>query len=81
MENLIKERLELINQTKELLKTLVIPQEEKENIKDFLINQFLYEDYIDDYTPEQPIEELIVNTVADLKKQDLKMVNRYIFGV
>ena len=73
MENLIKERLELINQTRELLKTLVIPQEEKENIKDFLINQFLYEDYIDDYTPEQPIEELIVNTVADLKKQDLKI--------
>lgn len=72
MENLIKERLELIKQVRELLETLDISQEEKENIKDFLINQFLYEKYVDDCIPEQPIEGLIVNTIADLKKQNFK---------
>ena len=73
MEDLIKERLELIKQVRESLETLVISQEEKGNIKEFLINQFLYEEYVDDYIPEQPIEGLIVNTIADLKKQNFKI--------
>ena len=49
MENLIKERLELINRVKEIIKNIEISEEEKNIIKEKLIKQFLYEEYIDDY--------------------------------
>ena len=72
MENLIKERLELINRAKETIKNIEISKEEKSIIKEKLIKQFLYEEFVDDYEkPETPIEpelNYIVNTVADLKK-------------
>lgn len=77
MENLIKERLELINRAKEIIKNIEISEEEKNVIKEKLIKQFLYEEFVDDYEkPETPIEpelNYIVNTVADLKKGDYKI--------
>ena len=77
MENLIKERLELINRTKEIIKNIEISKEEKNIIKEKLIKQFLYEEFVDDYKkPETPIEpelNYIVNTVADLKKGNYKI--------
>lgn len=77
MENLIRERLELINQVKELIPTLGISAEEKIAIKETLINQFLYEDYVDDYeepiTPIEPELSYEVNTIADLKKGEYKI--------
>ena len=77
MENLIKERLELINRAKEIVKNIEISEEEKNIIKEKLIKQFLYEEFVDDYEkPEAPIEpelNYIVNTVADLKKGNYKI--------
>ena len=77
MEILIKERLELINRAKEIIKNIEISEEEKNVIKEKLIKQFLYEEYVDDYEkPETPIEpelNYIVNTVADLKKGNYKI--------
>ena len=77
MENLIRERLELINQAKELIPTLGISAEEKIAIKETLINQFLYEDHVDDYeepiTPIEPELSYEVNTIADLKKGEYKI--------
>ena len=77
MENLIKERLELINRAKEIIKNIKISEEEKNIIKEKLIKQFLYEEFVDDYEkPETPIEpelDYMVNTVADLKKRNYKI--------
>ena len=77
MENLIKERLDLINRAKEIVKNIEITEEEKNIIKEKLIKQFLYEEFVDDYEkPEAPIEpelNYIVNTVADLKKGNYKI--------
>ena len=77
MKTLIKERLELINRIKEIIKNIEISEEEKNIIKEKLIKQFLYEEFVDDYEkPETPIEpelNYIVNTVADLKKGDYKI--------
>ena len=77
MENLIKERLELINRAKEIVKNIEISEEEKNIIKEKLIKQFLYEEFVDDYEkPEAPIKpelNYIVNTVADLKKGNYKI--------
>ena len=77
MEILIKERLELINRAKEIIKNIEISEEEKNVIKEKLIKQFLYEEFVDDYEkPETPIEpelNYIVNTVADLKKGNYKI--------
>ena len=77
MEKLIKERLELINRAKEIVKNTEVSEEEKNVIKEKLIKQFLYEEFVDDYEkPETPIEpelNYIVNTVADLKKGDYKI--------
>ena len=77
MENLIKERLELINRAKEIIKNIEISEEEKNVIKEKLIKQFLYEEFVDDYKkPETPIEPELnytVNIVADLKKGDYKI--------
>ena len=53
MENLIRERLELINRAKEIIKNIEISEEEKNIIKEKLIKQFLYEEFIDDY--EKPV--------------------------
>lgn len=77
MEKLIKERLELINRAKEIIKNIEISEEEKNIIKEKLIKQFLYEEFVDDYEkPETPIEpelDYMVNTVADLKKGNYKI--------
>ena len=75
MENLIKEKLELINRAKEIIKNIEISEEEKNVIKEKLIKQFLYEEYIDDCEQEKPIEPIdyTVNIVADLKKGDYKI--------
>ena len=77
MENLIKERLGLINRAKEIIKNIEISKEEKSIIKEKIIKQFLYEEFVDDYEkPETPIEPELnytVNTVADLKKGDYKI--------
>ena len=77
VENLIRERLELINRAKEIIKNIEISEEEKNIIKEKLIKQFLYEEFVDDYKkPETPIEpelNYIVNTVADLKKGNYKI--------
>ena len=77
METLIKERLELINRAKEIIKNIEIPEEEKNTIKQKLIKQFLYEEFVNDYKkPETPIEPELnytVNTIADLKKGDYKI--------
>ena len=77
MENLIRERLELINRAKEIIKNIEISEEEKNVIKEKLIKQFLYEEFVDDYEkPETPIEPELnytVNTVADLKKGNYKI--------
>ena len=77
MEKLIKERLELINRAKEIVKNTEVSEEEKNVIKEKLIKQFLYEEFVDDYEkPETPIEpelNYIVNTVIDLKKGDYKI--------
>ena len=70
MENLIKERLELINRAKEIIKNIEISEEGKNVIKEKLIKQFLYEEFVDDYDkPETPIEPelyFIVKAVAEL---------------
>lgn len=68
MDSLIKERLELIEQAKEIITKLNLSEEEKITIKEVIISQFLYEEY-----EEKPTDELIVNTVAELKNQDLKI--------
>ena len=75
MENLIKERLELINRAKEIIKDIEISEEDKNVIKEKLIKQFLYEEYIDDGGQEKPIEPISyeVNTVIDLKKGNYKI--------
>lgn len=75
MEELIKERLELITKAREIIKNLEITVEEKDMIKEKLIKQFLYEEFVDDYEEEKPIESIgyEVNTVIDLKKGNYKI--------
>ena len=63
METLIKERLELIHKIKEIIKNIETSEEEKNIIKEKLIKQFLYEEFIDDY--EKPIEPIDVPVTQD----------------
>ena len=65
METLIKERLELIHKIKEIIKNIETSEEEKNIIKEKLIKQFLYEEYIDDYDQEKPIEPIDTPVTQD----------------
>lgn len=59
MENLIKERLEIICRIKKVVKSLELLINEKINIKEILFNQFL--------------NVFVVNTIDELKKQNFKI--------
>ena len=65
MENLIKERLLILNELKSFISTIELTDEENLYVKEKITPHFLYEAY----TPSQGME---VNTVNDLKKLDVQ---------
>ena len=68
MKNLIKERIEIINQIKNILSGLILTEEDLLNTKKVLINNFLYEEYVE----KEPIK-YEVDTVLDMKKINYKI--------